>query len=106
MDKQQLAKLLPKHRDDIDAAKELIRLGYPGVAPILNSLFQWLETSGSEVELLLRPFFAELGEPALELARSALSATNKPAKKASLLKYVLPAWPGDLITRLEHELMS
>ena len=28
MDKQQLAKLLPKHRDDIDAAKELIRLGY------------------------------------------------------------------------------
>lgn len=94
---------LPKDGNDVDAAKGLVALGYPALAPVLPHLFQWLETSGSAVELVLRPFFAELGAPACDLARTALLNRNKPALKYSLLRYVLPSWPRDLVATLPLE---
>jgi hypothetical protein len=101
-----LTALLPKHRDDVDSARAILALGFPSVEPVLPALFQWLETSGSAVELLVRPFFADLGEPAFDLVRSALQAPTKPARKSCLLRFVLPSWPRELVTRLEPELAS
>jgi hypothetical protein len=99
-----LTALLPKHRDDVESARAILRLGFPSLEPVLPALFQWLETSGSAVELLVRPFFADLGEPAFELVRSALQAPIKPARKSCLLRFVLPGWPRELVVRLEPEL--
>jgi hypothetical protein len=101
--KSPLTARLPKDGNDVDAAKGLVALGYPALAPVLPHLFQWLETSGSAVELVLRPFFAELGAPARDLARTALLNRNKPALKYSLLRYVLPGWPRDLVATLPLE---
>ncbi|HEX9171806.1 MAG TPA: hypothetical protein VF861_04015 [Telluria sp.] len=94
---------LPKDGGDVDAARNLVALGYPALAPVLPHLFQWLETNGSAVELVLRPFFAELGAPLRELACRALLNRNKPALKYSLLRYVLPSWPRDLVATLPLE---
>jgi hypothetical protein len=105
MNRSELTKLLPRHRDDVENARAIVALGFPVVEPVLRSLFQWLETSGSNVELVMRPFFAALGEPALDLAREALIAPIKPARKFSLLRYVLPAWPSAVVAKLEPQLL-
>jgi hypothetical protein len=101
-----LTRLLPQNGGDVENARALIALGYPAVEPILPSLFQWLETSGSEVELVVRPFFAALGEPALDLVRSALESPIKPARKAALLRHVLPSWPREVVAKLEPQIVS
>lgn len=106
MERSELTKLLPKDRSDVEGARALIALGYPTVGPVLKSLFQWLETSGSDVELVVRPFFAALGEPALELAAEALAAPVKPARKYALLRFVLPSWPVDALAKLEPQLLA
>jgi hypothetical protein len=106
MQRSELTRLLPKDGRDVENARALIALGYPAIEPVLPSLFQWLETSGSEVELVVRPFFAALGEPALDLVRSALESPIKPARKAALLRYVLPSWPREAVAKLEPQLLS
>lgn len=94
---------LPKHSGDVDAARELVALGYPEVAPVLPQLFQWLETNGSPVERVIRPFLAELGAPARDLACKALLHPGKPAVKHSLLRYVLTGWPREVVATLPLE---
>ena len=106
MERSELTRLLPKGRTDVEGTRAILALGFPGVEPVLPSLFQWLETNGSEVELLIRPFFAELGEPALGLVRDALESSIKPARKAALLQHVLPSWPADVVAKLEPQLLS
>jgi hypothetical protein len=101
--KSPLIARLPRNGADADQARELVALGYPALAPVLPHLFQWLETSGSAVELVLRPFFAELGAPARDLAFKALQQRIKPALKYSLLRYVLPSWPRDVVATLPLE---
>jgi hypothetical protein len=101
--KSPLIAQLPKNSHDADGARALVALGYPALAPVLPHLFQWLETSGSDVELVLRPFFAELGAPARDLAYQALLHRNKPALKHCLLRYVLPSWPRDVVATLPLE---
>ncbi|MFG6413903.1 hypothetical protein ACG02S_08345 [Roseateles sp. DC23W] len=104
MNRSDLTKLLPRNGADIENARALVALGYPMVEPVLTSLLQWLETDGSPVEMIIRPFFADLGEPALELVRDALTAPIKPARKHALLRYVLPSWPASVVQKLAPEL--
>lgn len=101
--KTSLTARLPKNGHDADGARELVALGYPTLAPVLPHLFKWLETSGSAVELVLRPFFAELGAPARDMACQALLHRNKPALKYCLLRYVLPGWPREVLITLPLE---
>lgn len=101
--KSPLTARLPKDGHDAAGARELVALGYPALAPVLPHLFQWLETSGSAVELVLRPFFAELGAPARDLACKALLHRNKPALKYALLRHVLPHWPREVVATLPLE---
>lgn len=106
MERSELTKLLPKNSSDVEGARSIIALGYPTVGPVLKSLFQWLETGGSEVELVVRPFFASLGEPALELVSDALASPIKPARKYALLRFVLPAWPPEVLAKVEPQLVA
>ena len=101
--KTPLTKLLPKNSHDVEGVQRLLELGYPALEPILPHLFQWLETNGSEVELALRPFFAKLGAPVRDLACDALLSPVKPALKHSLLRYVLPYWPREVVVTLPLE---
>lgn len=101
-DKSTLTPMLPKHAGDVESAQALVALGYPAVAPVLPHLFQWLETN-SPVERVLSPFFASLGAPARDLACAALLARNKPARKHTLLRQVLPAWPRKVLATLPLE---
>lgn len=101
--KTNLTSLLPTDRNDVDRAKELIALGYPELAPVLPHLFKWLGTSGSDMELVVRPFFAVLGGPARDLVCKALEDRGKPALKHCLLRYVLPSWPREVLVTLPLE---
>ncbi len=106
MTKRELTAMLPRNRNDVEAARKIVAMGLPAVEPVLKSLFQWLETGGSDVEMVIRPFFASAGAPALPLVKDALKAPIKPERKYALLRFVLPEWPCELIAQLESELMS
>lgn len=102
--KADLIPFLPKDRHDTAGAERLLAFGYPALAPVLPHLFQWLNTSGSEVELVVRRFFAELGAPAATLVAAALEEPSKPALKHCLLRHVLPSWPREEVQALAPQL--
>lgn len=52
------------------------------------------------VESVIQPFFAELGAPARDLVCKALEASIKPALKYRLVRFVLPAWPREVLVTL------
>ena len=98
-----LTSRLPTNCNDVERVNELLALGYPVIAPVLPHLFQWLETGGPVVESAIQPFFVKLGAPARDLACKALEASVKPALKYRLLRYILPAWPRDVLITLPLE---
>jgi hypothetical protein len=98
-----LRSMLPANRDDSAAIKRLASMGYPAIAPVLPALFEWLKTNGSPVEIEVRALFAQLGEPSIDLVRSALNAKHELCK-CTVLKHVVWAWPRLLVVRLRPEL--
>lgn len=100
-----LTALLPKNGSDTAGAAQLVAMGYPAVAPVLPHLFQWLESGGPLVDTIIAPFFATLGSPARDLVCKALEAPTKPALKNRLVRFVLPAWPREVLLTLPLEPM-
>ena len=103
MERKELTAVLPRNRDDAENANALIALGYPTVEPVLKPMLDWLKSNGSPVELVFRPFFAQVGAPALSLVKDALSSTHE-LWKFSIVRNVVYAWPRDLVVELQPHL--
>ncbi|OGV49556.1 MAG: hypothetical protein A2017_16360 [Lentisphaerae bacterium GWF2_44_16] len=53
--------MIPRDRDDVTAANELLELGFPEIAPILREMLYCLRVSKSPVADIFCNFFAILG---------------------------------------------
>ena len=58
-----LSRLVPKDKLDLATARTAVDVGYPGVAPILPDLLQWLQDCNWPVAQVLAPFLASIGDP-------------------------------------------
>jgi hypothetical protein len=99
----ELTRLLPRNKEDVKSVAGLLELGYPTIGPVLPNLFDWLKTNGSPVELQLRVFFANLGEPSLPLVQRALSSGHE-LWIFTALRHVAWHWPKTLVAALQGDL--
>lgn len=58
-----LLSLLPTHKADVSRAEALVVLGYPGVAPVLPVLMDWMQDPEWPVAQVLLPLLAGIGAP-------------------------------------------
>ncbi len=63
MDYQELLKLVPRHKFDIDSVKKLTTIGYPTIAPILPELLEWCLDGNWPVAQCLSNLLASIGKP-------------------------------------------
>lgn len=103
LSRKELLALLPRNKEDESRAVALTRLGYPAVEPVLEHMIDWLRTSGSPVDLALRPFFAALGEPGVPVVRKVLRARHG-LHQFTLVAHALPHWPRAALAQLKPEL--
>ena len=64
--KDNLKEKLPKSKSDIEAAEELVRIGYPKVEPVLYELLEWCQDINWPVARIISPFLSSIGEPVLK----------------------------------------
>lgn len=55
--------LLRMDKADTEAASKVVAVGFPGVAPLLPELLEWLQDMNWPVAQVFQPFLASIGEP-------------------------------------------
>jgi hypothetical protein len=63
MSDQQFAEVLPRKKTDFVRAERAVALGYPGIAPIVPRLLEWLQDINWPVAQVLQPMLAGIGLP-------------------------------------------
>src|SRR5262245_30801231 len=104
LDQNELRKLLPKGKLDIERATALVSIGYPAVAPILSDLLEWLQDGNWPVAHVIGPFLASIGKPLTEEVRRILQSQDHLWKYWILLDVV--AHSPELATALHPELVK
>lgn len=105
IDTKSLKRLLPRNKDDAEGARALVAIGYPGVAPVIPHMLNWLKSNGSPVELVMREFFAQLGVRGVPAVQEAL-ASRHDLLKYSVMKHVVCRWPAEAVSQLKVPLQA
>jgi Domain of unknown function (DUF5071) len=105
MDAKSLKRLLPRNKDDAEAARALVALGYPAVEPLLPQMLDWLKSIGSPVDLVMRDFFVALGAHAMPVVQRALRSRHDTLKYAVVMN-VVAKWPVEAIAPLKVQLQA
>lgn len=95
---------LPLIRDkyDCESANELVRLGYPTVAPRLGHMLEWLQDINWPVASALFDFLTGIGEPLVPHIQGILRSDDDVWKYWSL--HLVAAMPSDSIAALKIDL--
>jgi hypothetical protein len=72
-----IRRLLPTDKCDVDRAQLLVERGYPAVAPILPELIEWLQDYNWPVARVLQPFLASIGTPLIPEIRRVLKTDDE-----------------------------
>ena len=68
--------LLPRSTRDREAARAVIALGYPAVAPVLPDLLEWLQDYNWPVARPIGEFLASIPEPMVPHIRAVLDGND------------------------------
>lgn len=89
---------LIRHKDDIATVEALIRIGYPGIKPVLPYMFIWLQDLNWPVAEPLLGFLSTIGEAAVPEIRRVLRTDDDIWKRSCLvLLQRMPPEAGDLL---------
>jgi Domain of unknown function (DUF5071) len=105
MDTGTLKRLLPRDKNDVEGARALVALGYPTVEPVLTQMLEWLKTSGSPVEMVMREFFVSLGINGVPVVQKALGSRHD-LLKYSVVTHIVVRWPVAAVAALKTQLQS
>ncbi len=103
MTRKELIRLLPRDGTDLDAAKEVIALGYPVIGPALPEIMRFLRLADSPVADAFTEFVAEIGEAAIPAMAKALGRENCWLRHRVFCK-ILPRWPDASLGKLRNVL--
>lgn len=103
MTRKELIRLLPQDGTDLDAAKEIIALGYPMVDPVLPDIVRFLRLADSQVADAFADFLTSIGEAALPAIAKALGKENCWLRHRVFCT-ILPRWPNASLAKLRDVL--
>lgn len=103
MTRKELMRIMPEKADDLSAAKAVVQLGYPVVAPVMPDMVRWLRVAESPVAEVFAQFFADVGAPALQVIAKALMCENCWLRHR-VFSQILPNWSPELIRQLTNVL--
>ena len=103
MNRKELIAMMPTNGDDLPAAKRIVDMGYPAVAPVMRDMVRWLRVAKSPVADEFAVFFARVGAPAVGVIAEGLRKDNCWLKHR-ILTAILPEWPVEAIRQLSGDL--
>lgn len=71
-----LRSMLPRTKYDLERAEAIAAIGYPGVAPVLPELLEWMKDMNWPVAKIIAPFLATIGAPLAPFVREIFSTDD------------------------------
>lgn len=96
-------RIMPANGQDVSAARRIVELAYPTVAPVLGDMMKWMRVADSPVADVFAAFFAKLGDPSLAVIAEGLRKDNCWLRH-QILTIVLPNWSDSAVGRLRDVL--
>lgn len=96
---------MPKDKSDFSAARAIVSLGYPTVAPIMRDMLLCLRVCDSTVADIFAKFFAEVTPQPVELIAKHIGTRSETLRNRILVD-VLPSWPHEAIQALSMNLTT
>lgn len=91
MDRKELLQLMPRNASDTEAARFVVGLGYPAVAPIHRDMIQMMRVAESPVADIFADYFAKIGGPSAPAVAEGLNRENCWLRHRIFTR-VLPSW--------------
>ena len=79
---------LPSDKHDVECVERLLKIGYPGLAPVLPALLEWVKDLNWPVAKPLNEFFVGVGLPLEAYIRVVLRTDDNCWKRSVLLGIV------------------
>jgi Domain of unknown function (DUF5071) len=98
--RRELRKLLPHDKNDVDAVRRVVDVGYPTVEPILPDLLKWIREPEWPVCKPIAVFLVQIGEPLVPWLQRTLVRRDGRSLIEPLIREVLPHWPREYISPL------
>lgn len=101
----EINRLIPQNKFDVDRARAAVDAGYPVVEPILPKLLEWLQDINWPVAQILYPFLASIGTPLIPHIQHVLD-TNDEIWKYWIITFIVSESPEvaayfrDILVRL------
>ncbi len=105
MKRKELVKLLPKNRNDVEAAKSIVQLGSPLIDPVFKDMLLFLRVSNSPVADIFSTYFANLLPQPIELIGDHIG-THSELLRNNILVNIVKNWPIESIRLLNHKLTT
>ena len=79
---------LPSDKHDVECVERLVKIGYPGLAPVLPALLEWVKDLNWPVAKPLNEFFVGVGLPLEAYIRMVLLTDDNCWKRSVLIGIV------------------
>jgi hypothetical protein len=99
MTRKEIMRVMPTNADDVGAARAVVQMGHPAVAPVLREMLRCMRVAQSPVADVFAAFFGELGEAAVPVIAEGLMRENCWLRH-QIFTRVLPAWSPGAIRQL------
>jgi hypothetical protein len=96
-------RLMPVTGDDLLAARRIVEMGYPAVAPVMRDMVRWMRVAESPVADTFAAFFGQLGQSAVSAIAEGLMRENCWLRHR-IFTQILPKWPADVLRGLTNML--
>ena len=94
---------LIRYKDE-EAAKVLLRLGYPRVQNVLGQLLEWLQDINWPGAQEIAELLVSVGKPVVPFVKEVLSG-NDQVWKYWVLEFLVNRWPVELVNELKDEIV-
>jgi len=98
----EVADFVPLSKLDRERAERAVALGYPGIAPVIPQLLEWLQDINWPVAQILQPMLAGIGLPIAHDVRAIITGDDL-VWTLWMLEYVV-AYSPELIEELRPEI--
>lgn len=100
MNRKEIVPFFPHNAHDIENAKQIIKLGYPTIAPVMRDLFSLMRVYDSPAADLIAEYFGTLGKIIANDVSKTLSKENCWIRHR-ILSMIIPSWSADDIEQLK-----
>ncbi len=99
MTRKELLRLMPVDKEDVAAASQIVKIGFPTVTPVVKDMIRSMQVADSPVADVFASFFSKLGEQAVGAITEGLWQQNC-VLRHTIIANVVSKWSLEAVRQI------